>query len=70
MLSKDLRNLGKILIPLSLAAWGLFTLLFSGHLEDIPRPIWWLGAVFGLAVGLTGALGLWFRAKNRNGPRW
>jgi hypothetical protein len=70
MLSKDLRQLGRILIPFALVAWGLFALLFSGHLEDVPAPIWWLGMVFALAIGLAGVAALWFRARARSNQRW
>jgi hypothetical protein len=70
MLSQDLRRLGRYLIPIAIMTWGLFALLFSGHLDDIPAPIWWLGIVFSIAVGLAGTVALWFRAKARNKARW
>jgi hypothetical protein len=70
MLSQDLRRLGRYLIPIALMTWGLFALLFSGHLDDIPAPIRWLGIVFSIAVGLSGIAALWFRAKARNKARW
>jgi hypothetical protein len=70
MLSQDLRRLGRYLIPIAIMTWGLFALLFSGHLDDIPTPIWWLGIVFSIAVALAGMAALWFRAKARNKGRW
>jgi hypothetical protein len=46
MLAKDLRRLGRLLIPLAVIGWGVFALLFSGHLDSVPAPVWWLAVVF------------------------
>jgi membrane protein implicated in regulation of membrane protease activity len=70
MLAKDLRRLGRLLIPLALIGWGLFALLFSGHLDSVPAPVWWLAIVLSVAVGLTALVALRFRARARQKDRW
>jgi hypothetical protein len=70
MLAKDLRRLGRLLIPLAVIGWGAFPLLFSGHLDSVPAPVWWLAVVFLGAVGLTALVALRFRARARQKDRW
>jgi hypothetical protein len=74
MLKLQLKQLGKLLIPLAIGAWGLFALVrggqYGGHLDEIPREMWLLGLVLGTACVAAAIAWLWLRARAPDDSRW
>jgi hypothetical protein len=74
MLGQRLKQLGKILIPLAVGAWGLFALAFGGPVEGVldavPREIWLFGLVLASAGVAVGLVALWLRARRPDNSRW
>jgi hypothetical protein len=71
MLGKQLKSLGRILIPLAIAGWGLFALVLGGqHLDDVPRELWLFGLVLAAAAAAAATAWLWLRVRRRDDSRW
>jgi hypothetical protein len=74
MLGQQLKSLGRFLIPVAIAGWGLFALVlggqYGGHLDDVPRELWLLGLVLAAAAGAAATAWLWLRVRRPDDSRW
>jgi hypothetical protein len=74
MLGRQLKNAGRVLIPLALVAWGFFWLLAElqpgGMVSQLPPALWWLGVVVIVAVVAAVIALLWLKARRPDDSRW